>query len=141
MSTKKPAAKTATPAPNFIGALATDIPDNANRRSMSPVVRLGDIPVGTTISGRITGVIDSPTSTYKGKLIQLKHDQSGQEFSLQCSGPIRSALAPGKEEKELQAALEKEIGKVVYAKRLADKPTQGDNPRNQFVFDVFTTNK
>lgn len=109
------------------------------RRNMPAMIKPADVPVGAMISGKIIAIVDSPVSTIKGKLLHLQH-QSGQEFTFPCTGVIRNALAPGKKEKELDAALEKEIGKTIYAKRLPNKTSQ-QYKKDMFMFDVFTSDK
>lgn len=112
------------------------------RRNIPQMIRLGEIPVGSSITGEITGIIESPVSTVKGKLLTLKHP-SGIEFSLPCVGDIRTSLVPGikrDDDKALVAALQKEIGKQFAAKRLPDR-VSAKAKKSSFKFDVFTTGK
>jgi len=113
--------------------------DKLERRNMPQMVKPGDVPMNGIISGEILKVVDSPVSTVKGKLLWLRHD-SGAEFTFPCTGVIRNALAPGKDGKELDAALEKEIGKTFYAKRTPDKQS-AKYKKSMFMFDVFTSSK
>lgn len=109
----------------------------AERRNLPQMVKPGEVPLGGIVSGEIVRVVDSPVSTVKGKLLWLRHE-SGQEFLFPCTGVVRNALAPGVEAgKELQAALEKEIGKTFIAKRLPSK-TSNKYKKEMYMFDVFT---
>lgn len=115
------------------------------RRNFPQMVKPADVPIGGVICGEIVKIVNSPVSTIKGKLLWLRNvteDKSdpahGQEFTFPCTGVIRSALAPGVEgDKELQTALEKEIGKTLIAKRMDDKQS-AKYKKNMFVFDVYT---
>ena len=107
------------------------------RRNMPAMVKPGEVPIGSAISGVIKGVVNSPVSTVKGKLLWIQHE-SGVEFTFPATGVIRNALAPGVDgEKELTAALEKFVGKTIVAKRLDDK-TSAKYKKAMFMFDVFT---
>lgn len=119
----------------------TDVDESKfERRNMPPMIKPGDVPVGAAISGEIVAVLESPVSTVKGYLLHLRH-QTGQEFTFPCTGVIRQALAPGKKEgDELVKALEKEIGKILFAKRLPDKMS-AKYKKPMFVFDVYTGKK
>lgn len=120
---------------------ADKLPDEAKivRRNMPAMIRPADVPVGSMISGVIVAIVDSPVSTIKGKLLHLRHE-SGTEYTFPCTGVIRNALAPGKKDKELDAALEKEVGKTLFAKRLPNKTSQ-QYKKDMFMFDVFTSAK
>jgi hypothetical protein len=73
-------------------------------------------------------------------LIWLKHE-SGTEFCFPCTGVIRNALCPGVTgEKEVEAALNKEVGKKLVALRQENKPN-AKYKKEMFMFDVFTTAK
>jgi len=122
------------------------------RRNMPQMIKPGDVPLGAIVSGEIIRICQSPVSTVKGKLLWLKHE-SGTEFTFPCTGVIRNALIPGIKgptdemkdaerdaaEKTMTAALEKEIGKTFYAKRLESKPSK--YKKEMFMFDVYTSNK
>ena len=109
----------------------------AERRNMPQMLKPGEVPEGAVVSGEIIKVVDSPVSTVKGKLLWLRHD-NGTEFLFPCTGVIRNALAPGVEAgKELQAALEKEIGKTFIAKRMPSKQS-AKYKKEMYMFDVFT---
>ena len=111
------------------------------RRNMPMLVKPDSVPVGGAVTGEIIAIVNSPVSTVKGKLIWLKH-VSGTEFTFPCTGVIRNALCPGiSGDKELEAALNKEVGKQFVAVRQADKPSTKYGGKNMFMFDVFTTNK
>lgn len=112
--------------------------ESLERRNMPAMYKPGDVPVGGVVSGEIIKIVDSPVSTVKGKLIWLRND-SGIEFTFPATGVIRNALAPGVKDDgdKLTEVLEKEIGKMFYAKRLPDKQsTKYKKP--MFMFDVFT---
>jgi hypothetical protein len=111
--------------------------EKAERRNMPQMIKPGEVPLGGIVSGEIVKIVDSPVSTVKGKLLWLRHD-NGTEFLFPCTGVVRNALAPGMEPgKELQAALEKEIGKTFIAKRLPSK-TSAKYKKEMYMFDVFT---
>lgn len=122
------------------GLLALLAPTNTGklvRRNMPAMIKPGDVPIGAAISGIVKGVVNSPVSTVKGKLLWLQHE-SGAEFTFPATGVIRNALAPGVDgDKELTAALEKYVGKTLVAKRLDDK-TSAKYKKSMFMFDVFT---
>lgn len=112
------------------------------RRNMPAMIKPGDVPLGGAVSGEIIAVVNSPVTTVKGKLLHIRHS-SGQEFTFPCTGVIRNALAPGisgDDGKELQTALEKEIGKIFVAKRLPDKQSNKFK-KSMFMFDVYTSAK
>jgi hypothetical protein len=117
---------------------AVQVMDTLERRNMPAMYKPGDVPIGGVVSGEIMKVVDSPVSTVKGKLLWLRND-SGIEFTFPCTGVIRNALASGVKDDgdKLTEVLEKEIGKMLYAKRLPDKQsTKYKKP--MFMFDVFT---
>lgn len=112
---------------------------NAERRNLPQMVKPGEVPLDGIVSGEILKIVDSPVSTVKGKLLWLRHE-SGSEFLFPCTGTIRAALAsgiPAENGKELQAALEKEIGKIFIAKRMPSK-TSAKYKKEMFMFDVYT---
>lgn len=113
--------------------------EKAERRNLPQMVKPGEVPEGGVVSGEIVKVVDSPVSTVKGKLLWLRHLETGHEFLFPCTGVVRNALAPGVEadSKELQKALESEIGKVFLARRLPSK-TSGKYKKEMFMFDVYT---
>lgn len=106
------------------------------RRNMPQMVKPGDVPVGSVIQAEIVDVVDSPVSTVKGKLLWLRAP-NGQEFTFPCTGVIRNALAPGKDDKEVKEVLEKLKGKTLVLKRTADKQS-AKFKKSMFMFDVFT---
>lgn len=108
----------------------------AERRNMPQMIKPGDVPMDGIVTGKIIKIVDSPVTTVKGKLLWLQHE-GGQEFTFPVTGVIRNALCPGVEEKELRAALEKEIGKTFIAKRLPGK-ISGKFKKEMFMFDVYT---
>jgi len=124
--------------PGFVGSLTTEtIPDKLVRRNLPPFLKPGEIGIGITVSGEIIAVVDSPSTTVKGKLLHLRHS-SGTEFTFPCTGSIRNALAPGKKDDELEKSLQQEIGKTIYLTRMADKLSE-KYKKNMFIFDVRTT--
>lgn len=106
------------------------------RRNMPQMVKAGDVPVDAVITAEIVDVVDSPVSTVKGKLLWLRAP-NGQEFTFPCTGVIRNALAPGKDDKEVKDVLEKLKGKTLVLKRTPDKQS-AKFKKNMFMFDVFT---
>ncbi len=149
MAKKKPTPATdapATDAPASTGPSTAMIALFANnpgvdigkleRRNMPQMIKPGDVPMGGIVSGEIIKIVNSPVSTVKGKLLWLKHS-SGTEFTFPCTGVIRNALAPGLEGKDVDAALQAEVGKLFFAKRTMDKQSQ-KYKKNMFMFDVFT---
>lgn len=106
------------------------------RRNLPTLIKPGDVPMDGIVSGTIIDVVDSMTTTIKGKLLWLKHD-NGTEFLFPCTGVIRNALVPGVPDGELKKKLEAEVGKKFFAKRLPDKTSQ-KYKKNMFMFDVFT---
>lgn len=126
----------------FTAGDAVPVFKNLKRRNLPQMVKPDEIPVGGAIVGEIMEIVDSPVATIKGKLLWMKHD-SGREFLFPCTGVIRSALAPGikdDDSKGLRTALEKEIGKMLVAKRMPDKES-GKFKKRMFVFDVYTAEK
>lgn len=109
----------------------------AVRRNLPMLIKPGDVPVGGFVRGEIVKIVNSPVSTIKGLLLWLRNSE-GIEFVFPCTGVIRSALAPGIEDKEeLRAALEKEVGNSLIARRQPSK--QSDKYKKEmFMFDVFT---
>lgn len=127
------------PATNSMMALfkPADVPTKLVRRNLPPMIKPGEVPMGSVVSGEIIKVVDSPVTTVKGKLLWLRHE-SGTEFLFPCTGVIRNALVPGKTEgKELTDALNAEVGKTFFAKRLPNKPSK--YKKEMFMFDVFTS--
>jgi len=106
------------------------------RRNMPQMVKPADVPIDSVITAEIVDIVDSPVSTVKGKLLWLRAP-NGQEFTFPCTGVIRNALAPGKEDKEVKEALDKLKGKTLVLKRTADKQS-AKFKKNMFMFDVFT---
>lgn len=122
-------------------AILALVPGKANakliRRNMPAMVKPGDVPVGSSISGTIKAVVKSPVSTVKGMLLHIEHE-SGVEYTFPATGVIRNALAPGVEGgPELTKELSKFVGKTIVCKRLDDK-TSSKYKKNMFMFDVFT---
>lgn len=111
------------------------------RRNLPRILRPSDVPMGGVVAGEIMAIVDSPVSTIKGKLIQIRH-KSGEEFLLPCTGVIRQALAPGREKDEaaLKKQLEAEVGKNIFCKRLPDQLST-KYKKDMFMFDVFTSKK
>lgn len=110
------------------------------RRNTPMLVKPDSVPVGGAVTGEIISIVNSPVSTVKGKLLWLRHE-SGTEFTFPCTGVIRNALCPGVTgEKELEAALAKEVGKQFVAIRQENKPN-AKYKKEMFMFDVFTTAK
>lgn len=110
------------------------------RRGMPTLIKPDQIPVNSVVTAEIVEILPSPVSTVKGFLAHLKSD-NGTEFTFPITGVIRNALAPGvrDNEKELKAALDAEVGKILVLKRLANKPSKFK--KEMFVFDVFTAEK
>ena len=106
------------------------------RRNMPQMVKPGDVPVDAVITAEIVDVVDSPVSTVKWKLLWLRAP-NGQEFTFPCTGVIRNALAPGKDDKEVKEVLENLKGKTLVLKRTPDKQS-AKFKKNMFMFDVFT---
>lgn len=123
----------------FAAGGVSALPAGLKRRNMPTMILPADVPFNSVISGEIIAIVDSPVATIKGKLLHLKH-ASGQEFTFPCTGVIRNALAPGKKDKEADEALKKEVGKMFYAQRLADKPNK-QYKKNMYMFDVYTSDK
>lgn len=105
------------------------------RRNLPAMIKPGDVAVGGIIEAEILGVVDSPVSTVKGKLLHLQ--AGATEFTFPATGVIRNALAPGKDGDELQAALEKYIGKIIILVRTPDKMS-AKYKKSMFMFDVYT---
>lgn len=150
-NTETAVATVSTPSPAMVALFAASGAEaklaKLERRNMPQMFKPSDVPIGGIVSGEIIKVVDSPVTTVKGMLLWLRHE-SGQEYTFPCTGVIRNALAPGKKEgKELTDALDKEVGKMFYAKRLENKPSKynadlaGKVKKEMFMFDVFTSNK
>ncbi len=128
----------------FTTAGALDV-SKLKRRNMPRMVLPDTVPIEGAVSGEIIAILNSPTTTVKGKLLHLKH-ASGEEFCFPVTGAVRQALAPGvkgddeKSEKELLAILNKEVGKMFIAIRREDGQSKTYKKR-MFVFDVFTSDK
>lgn len=140
-----PAAPDARTLALFTAAEAIPGGGKLERRNLPQMVKPDEVPVGAAVVGEIVKIVDSPVSTIKGKLLWMRH-ASGTEFMFPCTGVIRSALAPGIKDddgEKLKTALEKEIGKILVAKRQADKVTTkfDKTGKRMFVFDVYTTAK
>lgn len=130
------------PSATMLQVLATTSNKNLVRRNLPTLVKPGDVPVGSAISGEIINVCNSMTTTVKGKLLHLRHE-SGAEYTFPATGVIRQALAPGATDETLLEELKKFIGKTFVARRLDDRTTTkycapGEAPKKMFVFDVFT---
>lgn len=110
------------------------------RRNIPMMIKPDSVPIGGAVTGEIIAIVKSPVSTVKGMLIWIKHE-SGTEFTFPCTGVIRNALCPGVTgEKEVEAALNKEVGKKFVALRQENKPND-KYKKDMFMFDVFTTAK
>lgn len=105
------------------------------RQNMPAMVKPGDVAVGGVIRSKILGVVDSPVSTVKGKLLHLQTPE-GTEFTFPATGVICNALAPGKKDDELQAALEKHVNKTLILVRTPDKMS-GKYKKSMYMFDVY----
>ena len=114
----------------------------AKRRTLPQMVLPADVPEGGIVYGEILQVVNSPVSTVKGKLLWMKHPETGTEFLFPVTGVIRSALAPGvkADDDALQGILEKEIGGTLYAKKMPSKMSD-KYKKEMFVFDVWTVAK
>lgn len=129
----------------FTEGTALDEYRNVTRRNLPQMIKPEEVPVGSAVTGEIVKIVNSPVSTIKGKLLWMRH-KNGTEFLFPCTGVIRSALAPGvtnDEDDKLVKALEKEVGKIMVAQRLADKVTTKFDKKGKrmFVFDVYTADK
>lgn len=120
--------------------------EKLKRRNIPRMVKPDQVPIGSTISGVIKSIVNSPTTEVKGKLLWLVNE-SGTEFTFPVTGVIRAALAPGfkNDDEKLTAHLEKEVGKTFYARRAEDgidlkhgTDAEGRG-KKMFVFDVFTS--
>jgi hypothetical protein len=144
------ASSTSTAVSLFQSSNAVGMPDlsQLKRRNMAQLIKPGDVPVDGVVSGIIEAVVDSPVSTVKGKLFHLslvsfdeknKPTKTGVEITFPITGSIRQAIAPGKsDEKELNAALEKEVGNLLILKRCPSKQS-GKYKKEMFIFDVYTS--
>lgn len=113
--------------------------DSSKRLNMPVMMKQKDFPVGAILQGEIVKVVDSTVTTVKGKLLWLRL-ADGTEITFQCTGDVRSALAPdaGAEDKPaLQKALEKHVGKMLTLKRGVDN----GNTRSNYSFEVFIADK
>ncbi len=120
-------------------ALAVVDASKFKRRNMAQLIKPGDVPVDSAITGTILAVVNSPTTAIKGKLFHIKNAK-GVEFTFPVTGSIRQAIAPGigDDDKELVPALEKEIGSTIVIKRCPSK-ISGKFKKEMFIFDVLTT--
>jgi hypothetical protein len=130
------------PSPEMLAMFAarTDINKKSlNRLNLPMMIKPTYIPVGGQICGKILGILDSPVSTIKGKLLHL--DLAGKEVCFPVTGAIRSALAPGIKDDDikLRGVLEKYIGKYILAERGPNKPSKFG--RDLFTFEVYTSDK
>lgn len=114
--------------------------DKLERRNAPTLVKPKDVPMDGIVSGEIIKTIDSPNSAIKGKCLWLKHPETGTEFLFPATGVIRQALAPGKTGDDLQAALDKEVGKMFIAKRLPNG-FSAKYDKEMFEFEVYTVAK
>ena len=119
----------------FAPAGAVDL-TQFKRRNLPAMIKPGDVAVGGIIQAEILGVVDSPVSTVKGKLLHLQTAE-GTEFTFPATGVIRNALVPGTDDDELQTALEKYIGKIIILVRTPDKMS-AKYKKSMFMFDVYT---
>jgi hypothetical protein len=129
----------------FIKQEETIDESKVERRNAPNMLKPGDVPMWTPenpviLVAEIIKVLDSPTSTIKGKLLWLRTKQ-GHEFTFPCTGQIRNALAPGvkDDDAKLRDTLEKEIGKIIYLKRVPGKMSKFNN--EMFGFEVYTSKK
>lgn len=116
-----------------------------DRKTLPMMIKPKDCPIDGVLQGKIVKSIDSPVTTIKGKLLWLELD-GGREVLFPCTGVIRSALAPDTDadsKKELQAALDKHIGKILTLQRLPNGQTKKGaaegQTRDMYLFDVYLT--
>lgn len=110
------------------------------RRNMPQLIKPSDVPIGAALTGTIMGILPSPTTAIKGKLMHVKNAK-GVEFTFPVTGSIRQALAPNTtdDDKELENILKKEIGTTIVLKREAGKPSKKLGGKEMYIFDVRTS--
>lgn len=119
-----------------VDIFSTDVDvDKLQRRSIPQIIKPETCPVGKAITGEIVDAMPSPTTSVKGNLLLIKHE-NGSEFMLPVMGTIRTALVGTKTEDEVLPALKKEIGNKIVCRRVASNST---GARSKAVFEVFTS--
>jgi hypothetical protein len=107
--------------------------------NLPPLVKLGSINVGTTVSGELVGLVDNFTgqeSMRNSKTLHLKHE-SGVEFLLPFSGVIKNSM---KSHLDSEGELFPEsVGKTFYFTRQPDGASKKYGGKAMFLFDVYET--
>lgn len=114
----------------FAPAVGSEL--TARRLSMPPIIKPKDIGPGVCISGLVTGIIDSPVSTYKSQLLVMKH-HSGMEFCLPITAAIRTSLERGSDTKD--KSFDYVIGSTLFVKGMGSTKTASGRDVN--LFEVF----
>jgi hypothetical protein len=122
----------------FTPSDVSELPKNAKKLTLPPLVKPDQMPVGTILSAVIVGIAPSisPREDMRGsKLIHLRHD-SGTEFLFPLTGTIKKALGGEK------GIVENYIGKRLVIQRQADGETRkycapGEPAKKVFMFDIY----
>lgn len=136
-----PAGTTTVPVPSSLFVPATEIKlDPKKRLGNPPLIKPEIIPIGSSLAGKIVAVLDSMTTTVKGKLLHLECN-GGREVSLPVTGTIRQALAPGRDNEDgdkLVSELKKYVGKRIIVVRNPDGETSKyGGKKKMYAFDVY----
>lgn len=131
----------------FDGTGADDDIDESKieRRNAPQMLKPKQCPIWTPeapkmLRAEIVAILDSPKASIKGCLLWLR-TRDKTEITFPVTGVIRNALAPGikgEDKDKLRAALEKEVGKTIYIKRLPDVMS-AEYKKPMFMFDVWTS--
>ena len=115
----------------------SQLPKNAKKLTLPPMIKPDQVPIGSILSAVIVGLAlsISPREDMRGsKLIHLRHD-SGTEFLFPLTGVIKKAMGGDK-------GVTDNAGKRLVIQRQPDGETtkytaKGEAPKKVFMFDVY----
>lgn len=132
-----PASGLATMSALFTASDVTQLPKNAKKLTLPPLVKPDQVPIGGILTSVIVGLAASisPREDMRGsKLIHLRHE-NGTEFLFPLTGVIKKALGGEK-------GVTDNIGKTLIMQRQPDGETtkytaKGEPAKKVFMFDVY----
>lgn len=100
------------------------------QRSLPPIVKPREMPVGAMLVGKITGIMPSPIKEYKSRIIQMTRPGDGFRFCFPMTAVIDKAMGANEQEQDDQ------IGNILLIKKTGtQKSKKGKKDMN--LFEVF----
>lgn len=127
--------ETANSTEDYIIKGAGAVPPSAKRLNLPRLVKMAEVPIGATVSGKLVAIVGNITGRDDMREARLLHlENKGIEFLFPMTGVIRKALEPDDSKKA-----ETYVGRTLYFTRQADG-TSGKFKKAMFMFDVCVGN-